>query len=73
MPPEWRKKVQGERVYIAYKEKTGFSESSFITPVNSRGYFRNYAQDRDAAMLELRSQAGDFQDRYINATVMENI
>lgn len=50
MPPEWRKKVQGERVYIAYKEKTGFSESSFITPVNSRGYFRNYAQDRDAAI-----------------------
>jgi outer membrane protein TolC len=29
--------------------------------------------DRDAAMLEVRSQAGDFQDRYINATVMENI
>ncbi|MHC1713189.1 MAG: TolC family protein [Solidesulfovibrio sp.] len=28
--------------------------------------------DRDAAMLEVRSQAGDFQDRYINASVMEN-
>lgn len=29
--------------------------------------------DRDSAMLEVRSVSGDFQDRYINATVMENI
>jgi len=29
--------------------------------------------DRDTAMLEVRSISGDFQDRYINATVMENI
>ena len=30
-------------------------------------------QDRNTAMLELRFMSGDFQDRYINATVMENI
>jgi len=29
--------------------------------------------DRDAAMLEVRSVSGDFQDRYINVTVMESI
>jgi outer membrane protein TolC len=29
--------------------------------------------DRDSAMLEVRSVSGDFQDRYINATVMESI
>ncbi len=29
--------------------------------------------DRDAAMLNVRSLSGDFQDRYINATVMENL
>ncbi|MYL82302.1 TolC family protein [Desulfovibrio aerotolerans] len=29
--------------------------------------------ERDSAMLEVRSLCGDFQDRYINATVMENI
>lgn len=29
--------------------------------------------DRDSAMLEVRSISGDFQDRYINAAVMENL
>jgi len=29
--------------------------------------------DRDAALLEVRAISGDFQDRYINATVMESI
>ena len=29
--------------------------------------------DRDSAMLEVRSVSGEFQDRYINATVMESI
>jgi outer membrane protein TolC len=29
--------------------------------------------DRDAAMLEVRCVSGDFQDRYINATVMESL
>jgi|GEM_PF-1254973 len=29
--------------------------------------------DRDSALLEVRSISGDFQDRYINASVMENI
>ena len=30
-------------------------------------------QDRNTSMLELRFLSGDFQDRYINATVMENL
>ena len=29
--------------------------------------------DHDAAMLDVRCISGDFQDRYINATVMESI
>jgi len=43
------------------------------TYLNSRQELLRRQQDRDVAMLELRSQSGDFQDRYINATVMENI
>ncbi len=50
MPPEWRKKVQGEKTYVSYKEKTGFSEGGFITCIGSHAYFRNYMQDRDAAI-----------------------
>jgi len=30
-------------------------------------------QERNAAMLDLRFMSGDFQDRYINATVMESL
>ncbi len=29
--------------------------------------------DRDVAMLEVRSVSGDFQDRYINVSIMENL
>lgn len=29
--------------------------------------------DRDVAMLDLRSISGDFQDRYINVSIMENL
>ena len=29
--------------------------------------------DRDTAMLEVRSISGDFQDRYINTTVIDSL
>lgn len=41
--------------------------------LESRQNFLQRQQDRNAAMLELRCLSGDFQDRYINATVMENL
>ncbi len=41
--------------------------------LDSRQSLLTKQYDRDAAMLEVRCISGDFQDRYINATVMENI
>lgn len=50
MPPEWRKQLQTETTYIKYKAKTGFSDSSFITPILSEGRFINYTQILDRAV-----------------------
>lgn len=50
MPPEWRINLKSTHAYISYKDKTGFSELSFILPNGGRGYFRNYMQDLDAAV-----------------------
>jgi hypothetical protein len=50
MPPEWKVQEKGEETYIAYKRKTGFSDSSFITPNGSECIFLNYMQDRDTAL-----------------------
>lgn len=50
MPPEWQIQKATETTYIKYKQKTGFSESSFITPIGSECAFLNYMQDRDTAI-----------------------
>jgi outer membrane protein TolC len=41
--------------------------------LEGKGNVLQRLQDRNEAMLDLRSMSGDFQERYINATVMENI
>lgn len=47
MPSEWKgKAIKSDTTYISFKMQTGFSESEFVTPLLSRGAFRNYAQDR---------------------------
>lgn len=46
LPPEWRNigKV-GNSVNVSFTIKNGFSDSVFILPNGSRGYFFNYMQD----------------------------
>lgn len=48
LPKEWKalNGTRSETTYIARKEKTGFSEESFIAPNGSRCYFYNYEQQR---------------------------
>ena len=41
--------------------------------LDSRQILMQKEFDRDSALLEVRSISGDFQDRYINASVMESI
>ncbi|MDD8011876.1 MAG: hypothetical protein PHX05_00160 [Acidobacteriota bacterium] len=53
LPAEWKLQVMTAVAYIKYKRKTGFSESSFITPNGSACYFMNYMQDRDTAIQGL--------------------
>jgi len=50
MPPEYRHQQATANEYIKYKRKTGFSDNSFINPVESECSFLNYAQDRDTAL-----------------------
>jgi hypothetical protein len=50
MRPEWRIKVQSATTYIKYQLKTGFADSSFITPILSIGRFINYSQNMDTAL-----------------------
>lgn len=49
-PPEWRVSVKSALTYVGYKEKTGFSEGSFILPNGSSCAFINYSQDVDDAL-----------------------
>ncbi|WP_428564549.1 MAG: TolC family protein [Solidesulfovibrio sp. DCME] len=60
-----------------FRFESGQAEYDAI--VKSMGEFLDSKQnlllkqyDRDVAMLKVRGLSGDFQDRYINATVMEN-
>lgn len=48
MPAVWKtsKPIMTQVAYIAYKQKVGFSEGSFILPNKSLCDFRNYAQDK---------------------------
>lgn len=50
MPGEWRHQSKSTLEYIAYKQKTGFSDSSFIAPNGAECAFLNYQQDRDTAL-----------------------
>jgi hypothetical protein len=55
MPPEWKVQRATETTYIKFKQKTGFSEGSFITPIGSEVAFLNYMQDRDTALEGLEA------------------
>jgi hypothetical protein len=55
MPPEWRIQQATETTYIKFKQKTGFSEGSFISPIGSECAFLNYMQDRDTALEGLEA------------------
>lgn len=50
-----------EREYVKFKEKTGFSEGSFILGNMSMGVFRNYTQEMEKALegLELDAALAD--------------
>jgi len=50
MPPELRRTVKGVKEYIAYKQKTGFSEHKFVLPNGSEETFKQYAMDRENAV-----------------------
>jgi len=50
LPPEFRRFVRSEVEYIAYKQKTGFSDNKFVLVNGSECSFRNYAQERDDAI-----------------------
>ncbi len=50
MPPEWKAQVKGTMEYVAYKEKIGFSDNSFVNRIGSRCAFKNYEQDRATAI-----------------------
>jgi hypothetical protein len=50
LPAEWKVQQATERTYIKYKLKTGFSESSYITPIGAMAQFLFYEQDRDQAL-----------------------
>ena len=50
LPPEWKQQVASDTAYIKFKLKTGFSESSFITPNLATCSFVNYSQDMDTAL-----------------------
>jgi hypothetical protein len=49
MPIEWQIQIATVTTYIKYKNKTGFSENSFITPNGAMVYFLNYQQNKDVA------------------------
>lgn len=50
MPPEWKIQKAEELLYIKYKKKTGFSDNSFINPIDSSCSFGNYMQDKETAI-----------------------
>jgi len=50
MPTEWKIQKATEEEYIKYKQKTGFSDASFINPVKSDCTFLAYMQDKDTAL-----------------------
>jgi phage terminase large subunit-like protein len=46
LPPEWRTLgKKGQRTYVCYTEKGGFSDGIFILPNGSKCHFFNYKQD----------------------------
>jgi len=50
MPQEYKVQAATTTTYIKYKEKTGFSDNSFINPVSSFCEFKNYMQDKDTCL-----------------------
>ncbi|MDH3834423.1 MAG: hypothetical protein OES34_09740 [Nitrosopumilus sp.] len=45
LPPHLREReIRSETTYVAYKQKTGFSDAKYVLPNRSEAYFRNYEQ-----------------------------
>lgn len=72
LPPEWRDLgKQGNRTYVCFKEKTGFSDNVFILPNGSRGFFFNYMQD--VRVLEGYELDGAWCDELVTIDFLEAI
>lgn len=50
MPPEYQRDVKGQVEYIAYKQKTGFSDDKFVLRNAAQWTSKNYAQEMDDAI-----------------------
>lgn len=66
IPNEWKHVGRSAEAYVAFKEKTGFSDNSFIFPNGSNCNFMFYAQD-PATVGEGWSADGVFPDETIPA------
>lgn len=47
LPPEWKTLRKTKITNVAYTQKNGFSDGSFVLPNRSQCFFMNYAQKRD--------------------------
>jgi hypothetical protein len=50
LPPELRHTVKGVKEYIAWKQKTGFSDNKFVLRNGSECVFKFYAMEREDAL-----------------------
>jgi phage terminase large subunit-like protein len=46
LPPEYKAARKTKITNVAYTQKNGFSENSFVLPNKSQAFFMNYAQDK---------------------------
>ena len=72
MPPEWQRQAAGVVEYIKYKQKTGFSENSFITPNGAGAVFLNFMQDKDVALQGMEAD-WVWPDELVPADWLEDI
>jgi hypothetical protein len=66
------RQVASATEYIKFKQKTGFSEDSFILPNMSAGGFRNYSQDMSTALEGLNDNAA-FPDELVPVEWLESL
>ena len=67
LPPDCRRNVKGQVEYIAYKQKTGFSDDKFVLSNGSECSFRNYEQDKHDAI-----EGGDIDGLWNDELVPED-